>query len=573
MMGFLVMQIFVYQIHETFQSLDVQQLNRVEATDGCPSPFLFLSWLGAPLVAALLAMAGPRRAAAGGLDPDRAAGARLSRGGPRAGRPRGRGRGAHLGAGRVFRVDALSAVLAVCVASCRRSRSGSGPAEGSRARARCGGSGLCEPLCGHDAGGGHHQRRGGHVGGHRGDHDHLRAPRPAPRQPGLGGGLLEVPADRLGGHRAGLRGHRLRLLRLRQGWRAETRRCGGRCSWPRRRVPPDGDASSPSCSSSWATGPRRAWPRCTPGCPTPTARRPRALRHDVGRAARAWRSTRWCAGRRWSTSRRAGPWRTACSSGSGCSRSPSRRFAPGPRHFKRHARVLQRRAPRARLPGAGAGPARRLRGDAPPGQPRGWPSRDLPPLGPRSAKRYGTAEIPASRACSWTCPSPAGCSRWAARPAGAAALRPLPLELVPAPGRLRDRATPAEARGLALLAVAFVGLLRQLNHMLYGGAAGGRGERAERGAGRSCRSRCASLVLAVLGVGLPAPIETLLERIVEITGAMSELGAAPRAAWRAAGRRRARHRVSGPRAALPRRPRDTRASPRPCGASTERSCG
>jgi hydrogenase-4 component E len=29
MMGFLVMQIFVYQIHETFQSLDVQQLNRL----------------------------------------------------------------------------------------------------------------------------------------------------------------------------------------------------------------------------------------------------------------------------------------------------------------------------------------------------------------------------------------------------------------------------------------------------------------------------------------------------------------------------------------------------------------
>ncbi|HMB85320.1 MAG TPA: hypothetical protein VKS62_02995, partial [Methylomirabilota bacterium] len=29
MMGFLVMQIFVYQIHETFQSLDVEQLNRL----------------------------------------------------------------------------------------------------------------------------------------------------------------------------------------------------------------------------------------------------------------------------------------------------------------------------------------------------------------------------------------------------------------------------------------------------------------------------------------------------------------------------------------------------------------
>jgi hydrogenase-4 component E len=29
LMGFLVMQIFVYQIHETFESLDVEQLNRL----------------------------------------------------------------------------------------------------------------------------------------------------------------------------------------------------------------------------------------------------------------------------------------------------------------------------------------------------------------------------------------------------------------------------------------------------------------------------------------------------------------------------------------------------------------
>ncbi|HVB39077.1 MAG TPA: hypothetical protein VND92_11085, partial [Vicinamibacterales bacterium] len=29
LMGFLVMQIFVYQIHETFESLDVEQLSRL----------------------------------------------------------------------------------------------------------------------------------------------------------------------------------------------------------------------------------------------------------------------------------------------------------------------------------------------------------------------------------------------------------------------------------------------------------------------------------------------------------------------------------------------------------------
>ena len=29
LMGFLVMQIFVYRIHETFESIDVEQLNRL----------------------------------------------------------------------------------------------------------------------------------------------------------------------------------------------------------------------------------------------------------------------------------------------------------------------------------------------------------------------------------------------------------------------------------------------------------------------------------------------------------------------------------------------------------------
>jgi hydrogenase-4 component E len=30
LMGFLVMQIFIYQIHETFESIDVEQLNRLK---------------------------------------------------------------------------------------------------------------------------------------------------------------------------------------------------------------------------------------------------------------------------------------------------------------------------------------------------------------------------------------------------------------------------------------------------------------------------------------------------------------------------------------------------------------
>ena len=29
LMGFIVMQIFIYQIHETFESIDVEQLNRL----------------------------------------------------------------------------------------------------------------------------------------------------------------------------------------------------------------------------------------------------------------------------------------------------------------------------------------------------------------------------------------------------------------------------------------------------------------------------------------------------------------------------------------------------------------
>src|SRR6266404_4205817 len=38
LMGFLVMQIFVYQIYETFESLDVEQLNRPRR-GRCPGPF------------------------------------------------------------------------------------------------------------------------------------------------------------------------------------------------------------------------------------------------------------------------------------------------------------------------------------------------------------------------------------------------------------------------------------------------------------------------------------------------------------------------------------------------------
>ena len=93
------------------------------------------------------------------------------------------------------------------------------------------------------------------------------------QQPALAGGDLEVPADRLGRHRA--RAVRLVLPRLRVGpRRAATPRCCSR-TWcaTRRGCPGRGCTRRSSCCWS-ATAPRSGSRRCTPGSPTPTARRP-----------------------------------------------------------------------------------------------------------------------------------------------------------------------------------------------------------------------------------------------------------------------------------------------------------
>ena len=70
---------------------------------------------------------------------------------------------------------------------------------------------------------------------------------------------------------------------------------------------------------------------------------------------------------------------------------------------------------------------------------------------------------------------------------------------------------------LALLVVAFVGVIGHLNRMLYGRPGDGvpRGERA--GWALAPLGACAA-ALVVLGLTLPAPVALLLERIVEIAG-------------------------------------------------------
>ena len=103
-----------------------------------------------------------------------------------------------------------------------------------------------------------------------------------PQRP-LAGGDLEVPADRLGGHRPGparlvLPGL---LRRSRPGW---NRRCSSTSSSRTPRTCRRPGCTRRSCCSSSATGPRWAWPRCTPGSRTPTAKR------------RAWWARCWRAG-------------------------------------------------------------------------------------------------------------------------------------------------------------------------------------------------------------------------------------------------------------------------------------
>ena len=86
-------------------------------------------------------------------------------------------------------------------------------------------------------------------------------------------GHLEVPAHRLGGHRPGAAGHLLPGLSSAGAGRA-ARPCSSPTCWPRARACSPGPGCGRPSSSCWsATAPRWAWPRCTPGSRTPTARR------------------------------------------------------------------------------------------------------------------------------------------------------------------------------------------------------------------------------------------------------------------------------------------------------------
>jgi len=70
---------------------------------------------------------------------------------------------------------------------------------------------------------------------------------------------------------------------------------------------------------------------------------------------------------------------------------------------------------------------------------------------------------------------------------------------------------------LALLAVAFVSLLAHLNRMLYGPAPAGI-RRGESGGWAVVPLVACATMLVVLGIAMPAPITELLDRIVEIAG-------------------------------------------------------
>ena len=70
---------------------------------------------------------------------------------------------------------------------------------------------------------------------------------------------------------------------------------------------------------------------------------------------------------------------------------------------------------------------------------------------------------------------------------------------------------------LALLAVAFVSLLAHLNRMLYGPAPAGI-RRGESGGWAVVPLVACATMLVVLGIAVPAPITELLDRIVEIAG-------------------------------------------------------
>jgi hydrogenase-4 component F len=70
---------------------------------------------------------------------------------------------------------------------------------------------------------------------------------------------------------------------------------------------------------------------------------------------------------------------------------------------------------------------------------------------------------------------------------------------------------------LALLTVAFVSMIGHLNRMLYGAPAAGTAV-GEGNAWPLVPLGVCVAALVVLGLTLPAPLQTLLERIVEIAG-------------------------------------------------------
>ena len=218
LMGFLVMQIFVYQIHETFESIDVEQLNRLRHDGpgavpfvaaarpaaargrcsrrraaawprlrelGCTpcsrwSPVAAAVWLAALVVAGAVPDLGADRAVPGGRAV-RAAGAsawrRVGARGAASGRA-GRRRRLRRRAARRFRIFASLFAFTMLVAVTIDNVAVMWVAIEATTIT----SAVLVPL---------HRSRG------------------------LGRGVVEVHPDRLGRHRAGLRGHGARLLRLR----------------------------------------------------------------------------------------------------------------------------------------------------------------------------------------------------------------------------------------------------------------------------------------------------------------------------------------------------------------------
>ena len=156
LMGFLVMQIFVYQIHETFESLDVEQLNRLRDDDPVSRPFVAL--LAPPLLAAAVAPVGrPYPPAVAGRTPCW----RWSRWRRRCGWPRSWSRAPCRPGGRP-RCSGWTPCPRCWRSAwpgCRRSRPSWGRASVTRPPRSAPLPPLREPLRLHDAGGGDHRQR------------------------------------------------------------------------------------------------------------------------------------------------------------------------------------------------------------------------------------------------------------------------------------------------------------------------------------------------------------------------------------------------------------------------------